>query len=120
MAWPAVEFRPKKLMRAAMVADVLLTGRDWHLARKGGHDASMGFRGDAQIVQPGRHLVPEYTATARTAPAVNLLLANPAQAANIALARVAIDTDRFDQNGVPVHPALQPGSFLPSREHAVV
>ena len=120
MAWPAVEFRPKKLMRAAMVADVLLTGRDWHLARKGGHDASMGFRGDAQTIQPVRHMVPEPAANSYAVWAIKRLLANATQAANIALARFAVDTRRLDQNGVPVDPALQPGSFLPSRKHVLV
>src|SRR6516162_3015431 len=119
MGWPGV-VKSKEFIRAAMAGDVLLAGRERHLARERGHDASMGFRGDAQIVQPVRHTVPEHTATGRTAHAVNLLLANPPQAANIALARFAVDTRRLDQNGVPVDPALQPGSFLPSRKHAVV
>jgi hypothetical protein len=117
MGWP---FRSKEFKRAAMAGDVLLAGRERDLARERGHDASMGFRGDAQTIQPVRHMVPEPAANSYAVWAIKRLLANATQAANIALTRLAVDTYRLDQNGVPVDPALQPSSLLPSRKHAVV
>ena len=106
MAWPVVEFRPKKLMRAAMVADVLLAGRERHLARKPSHNAIAGRGSEVKLMQSGHHRVPEYATPRCAVRTISLLLANATQAANMALPRLAIDTDRFNQNGVPVHPAL--------------
>src|SRR6516225_6116929 len=74
----------------------------------------------ATPIQPVRHMVPEPAANSHAVWAIKRLLANATQAANIALARLAVDTHRLDQNGVPVDPALQPSSLLPSRKHAVV
>ena len=107
-------------MRAAMVADVLLTGRERHLASKLSHNAIPGCGGEVKLVQSGHHPVPEQTTPGHTGRTINLFLANATQAANMALARLAIDPNCLNQNGVPVQRALPPGSLLPFRKHGVV